>query len=265
MCLASFLAKFSFLGGHRGTQPMKGWLSTAIFMGDFQPTPALEKWHIIWDVHKNEESQENFDQVLKFVGVVWMGLHSWEWHEVLLSNSRDPATDNIPNHKAQRRIVWLQHWPPDGSPGPTSKQLTLSTLWQQAELEGTKEVVQAGRADSIPDQTVEDTGHCLEFLSEGFLHFRKKTPKQQKYFEKALLPSCICLKKRTYSKQPVLVASAHTKTDSRSRKQGKKKQFLNQFHLKITSMQNLGTSVTAVVFKGRRSPHMNCLVSLKEP
>lgn len=50
----------------------------------------------------------------------------------------------------------------------------------------------------------------LRFLSEGFLYFRGKIPKQQKYFEKAVLSSCICLKKRTYSKQPVLVPSAHT-------------------------------------------------------
>lgn len=47
-----FWAKFSFLGGHRGTQSMKGWLSTAILMGDFWPIPALGKWHIIWEVIK---------------------------------------------------------------------------------------------------------------------------------------------------------------------------------------------------------------------
>lgn len=43
--------------------------------------------------------------------------------------------------------------------------------------------------------------------------FQEKNPKTTKVFEKAVQSSCICLKKRTYSKQPMQVASAQT--DSR--------------------------------------------------
>lgn len=116
---------------------------------------------VLLEMSIKTKNHNSFDQVLQSMGVVWRRLIPGNGRRSLLHTYWDPATDNTPHHKAQRRTVR------DRSAvllmvfqGPTPKQLPLTTFWQQAELEEVKEVAQARIADSCATRP-NSCRHCL--------------------------------------------------------------------------------------------------------
>ena len=109
-----------------------------------------------------------------------MGLIPGNSRRSLLNTRWDPATDNTPHHKTQRTILCdcsMAFLTADQ--GPTPKQLPLTTLWQQAELQEVEEAAQARRDDSCATRP-NSCRHCsLVYKSslQAFYISEKKTPK----------------------------------------------------------------------------------------
>lgn len=176
MCLASFLAKFSFLGGHRGTQPMNGSVQQYLW----ETSDQFQLW-------RNDALFERSIKMKTQKTILTKSLGLWEWYEwncipgndrrsfwatqetLLLTVSQttrpreglcDCSTVLLMALQAPHQSSY--HWPHFGSrqSGRMPRRCSGWKSWFHT------------RPNSCRHWSL------LRFLSEGFLTLQEKIPKQ---------------------------------------------------------------------------------------
>lgn len=218
MCLAYFLAKFSFLGGHRGTKPMNGSVQQYLW----ETSDQFQLW-------RNDALFERSIKMKTQKTILTKSFSLWEWYEwncipgndrrsfratqetLLLTVSQttrpreglcDCSTVLLMALQAPHQSSY--HWPHFGS----------RQSWRMPRrCSGWKSWFHT-RPNSCRHWSL------LRFLSEGFLYFRKKSP-NKKFWESCLIKLHLLEEKDLFQATSAGTQCTHRLTTGEEENRGK--------------------------------------------